>query len=64
MASSATSARCSLISWASLWRRIGDTDIAAEWFDRVADEVLDVDAQQWLIAAAHQQRDCPREWFG
>jgi uncharacterized protein (DUF2225 family) len=47
-----------------LWRRIGETALAAEWFDRVADEVLDVDAQQWLIAAAQQQRDCPREWFG
>jgi len=47
-----------------LWRRIGDTTVAAQWFDHVADEVLDTDSQQWLIAAANQQRDCPREWFG
>jgi hypothetical protein len=47
-----------------LWRRIGDTAVGADWFNRVPDEVLDIDSQQWLIAAANQQRDCPREWFG
>src|ERR1700712_5833319 len=35
-----------------LWRRIGEASVATEWFDHVADEVLDLDTQQWLIAAA------------
>jgi hypothetical protein len=30
----------------------------------VACEVVDVESQQWIINAAHQQRDCPREYFG
>jgi uncharacterized protein len=47
-----------------LWRRIGDSAQAQEWFDRVAGEVVDRASQQWIIDAAHQQRDCPREWFG
>jgi hypothetical protein len=37
---------------------------AAEWFDRVEEEVTDSSAQQWVLEAARQQRDCPREWFG
>lgn len=47
-----------------LWRRIGDTNCAARWFDLVAEEVTDPPNQQWVIDAARQQRDCPREWFG
>ena len=47
-----------------LWRRVGDTKLAAEWFNRVASEVVDAHTQQWVIDAARQQRDCPREWFG
>jgi uncharacterized protein (DUF2225 family) len=47
-----------------LWRRIGDLRQARAWFDRVACEVVDVESQQWIINAAHQQRDCPREYFG
>ena len=46
-----------------LWRRIGDAVLAEAWFDRVRSEVVDGEAQQWIIEAADQQRDCPREWF-
>ena len=46
-----------------LWRRVGDTAKAAEWFNKVPDEITDPKAQQWLLDAAKQQRDCPREWF-
>jgi hypothetical protein len=38
--------------------------VATRWFDQVAGEILDEDSQHWLIDAACQQRDCPREWFG
>ena len=47
-----------------LWRRIGDTAKAAEWFNKVPSEVTDPKAQSWVLEAAVQQRDCPREWFG
>lgn len=47
-----------------LWRRVGDAGQAREWFDQVAAEVVDPATQQWVIDAARQQRDCPREWFG
>lgn len=47
-----------------LWRRVGDTVAAARWFDRVPAEVLEVAEQQWVLDAARQQRECPREWFG
>jgi uncharacterized protein (DUF2225 family) len=47
-----------------LWRRVGDMKLACEWFNRVASEVVDTHTQQWVIDAARQQRDCPREWFG
>ena len=47
-----------------LWRRTGDMKKAAAWFDRVEDEITDPQAQQWVIDASRQQRDCPREWFG
>jgi uncharacterized protein (DUF2225 family) len=46
-----------------LWRRIGDAAVAEAWFDRVRTEVVDGEAQQWIVEAADQQRDCPREWF-
>ena len=48
---------------AELWRRVGLEELAAEWFDRVALEVVDARTQQWIIDAARQQRDRPREWF-
>jgi uncharacterized protein (DUF2225 family) len=47
-----------------LWRRVGDTRQAIEWFNRVANEIVDAATQQWVLDAARQQRDCPREWFG
>lgn len=46
-----------------LWRRIGDLRAARAWFDRVSREVVDVHSQQWVIAAARQQRVAPRECF-
>ncbi len=46
-----------------LWRRIGDLGQARVWFDRVAEEITDPLAQQWVVDAARQQRDCAREWF-
>ena len=47
-----------------LWRRVGDVAQAREWFDRVPPEITDAQTQQWILDAARQQRDCPREWFG
>lgn len=47
-----------------LWRRIGDTNKARAWFDRVPEEVSDPGSQHWIIAAADQQRSDPQEWFG
>jgi hypothetical protein len=47
-----------------LWRRVGDLTLAAAWFNRVPPEVTDEPTQQWILDAARQQRDCPREWFG
>jgi uncharacterized protein (DUF2225 family) len=47
-----------------LWRRIGDEQSSRSWFDRVSTEISDSQTQQWVIDAARQQRDCPREWFG
>jgi uncharacterized protein (DUF2225 family) len=47
-----------------LWRRVGDVRQANQWFERVPDEITDVPSQQWVLDAARQQRDCPREWFG
>ncbi|HEX2716360.1 MAG TPA: DUF2225 domain-containing protein, partial [Gemmatimonadaceae bacterium] len=47
-----------------LWRRVGDVARAGEWFELVAEEIVDPQTQRWIIDAARQQRDCPREWFG
>jgi hypothetical protein len=47
-----------------LWRRVGDLKLARTWFDKVSDEILDPATQQWVLDAARQQRDAPREWFG
>ena len=46
-----------------LWRRIGHTARANEWFDAVAKEVVDPYPQAWIVRQARQQRDEPREWF-
>jgi len=47
-----------------LWRRIGDARLAGVWFDRVRSEIIDAEEQGWVLEAAEQQRDMPREWFG
>ena len=47
-----------------LWRRVGDNNQANEWFDRVGNEITNAETQQWILDAARQQRDYPREWFG
>ncbi len=47
-----------------LWRRVGDVTRANRWFDQVSPEVTDAATQQWVIDAANQQRENPREWFG
>lgn len=47
-----------------LWRRIGDDERAHEWFERVPEEVTNPVTQQWILDAARQQEDFPREWFG
>ena len=47
-----------------LWRRVGDARKAGAWFNRVPAEITDLTSQQWVLDAARQQRDCPREWFG
>jgi len=46
-----------------LWRRIGDVPRARRWFDRVAAEVVDRREQKWVLDAARQQKNSPREWF-
>ena len=46
-----------------LWRRIGDERQAREWFDRVPDEVVEPDTQEWVLEVASQQKREPREWF-
>jgi uncharacterized protein (DUF2225 family) len=46
-----------------LWRRIGDNKKAAEWFDRVPDEINDPVEQKWVIDYAVQQKNNPLEWF-
>ncbi|GAC1626431.1 MAG: hypothetical protein NVS4B2_05760 [Chloroflexota bacterium] len=47
-----------------LWRRAGDTQAATRWFNAVPGEINDTQCQRWILDAARQQRDCPREWFG
>jgi uncharacterized protein (DUF2225 family) len=47
-----------------LWRRVGDLRRAHAWLNRVPNEITDAQTQQWVLDAARQQRDCPREWFG
>lgn len=46
-----------------LWRRIGDGVMAQQWFDRVAEEITEPVAQAWVLEAAVQQRQAPKEWF-
>ena len=46
-----------------LWRRVGDAKQARTWFNLVPGEVGDQRRQRWLLEAARQQRDDPKEWF-
>ena len=46
-----------------LWRRIGDVKRARQWFDRVPSEITNAEDEKWILDAARQQRDHPREWF-
>jgi uncharacterized protein len=46
-----------------LWRRIGDHRKARSWFEQVAGEITEPNAQEWVLQVADQQRDAPREWF-
>ncbi|HUR91913.1 MAG TPA: DUF2225 domain-containing protein [Gemmatimonadaceae bacterium] len=46
-----------------LWRRIGDVKLADDWFDLVASELIDPEAQHWVVLIADQQRYDPQEWF-
>ena len=48
---------------AELWRRIGDIQQAKEWFERVSEELVNLQAQHWILATAEQQRTDPQEWF-
>ncbi len=47
-----------------MWRRAGFAKRAIKWFEKVAGEVTDETAQQWILDAANQQLFQPREWFG
>ena len=47
-----------------LWRRVGDLKQARAWFEKVPDEIIDFESQEWVIAAADQQLINPQEWFG
>jgi uncharacterized protein len=46
-----------------LWRRIGDLRQARKWFDLVPAEITRPHDQRWIVQAATQQRDNPKEWF-
>lgn len=47
-----------------LWRRVGDLRLARQWFQSVPREITSQHGQQWILDAARQQRDNPKEWFG
>ena len=47
-----------------LWRRVGNLKMASDWFEQVGTEITNSRAQHWVVEAARQQRDHPREWFG
>ncbi|HEY7395032.1 MAG TPA: DUF2225 domain-containing protein [Gemmatimonadaceae bacterium] len=46
-----------------LWRRVGDSGRAKEWFEAVDEEIVDRNGQAWIARCAKQQRDDPREWL-
>lgn len=46
-----------------LWRRLGERELAAKWFDHVEEEVVDVATQSWVLLAARRQRVTPQEFL-
>lgn len=46
-----------------LWRRIGDERLASHWFGRVAEEIVDFKAQEYILAVARRQAAEPQEWL-
>ncbi len=44
-----------------LYRRVGETEEAARWFDRVPDAAAPLPAPQWLIDLAEAQKTNPRD---
>jgi uncharacterized protein len=46
-----------------LWREIGDVRRATEWFSRVPEEIVELDAQRSLLDAARRQLELPDEWL-
>ena len=46
-----------------LWRRIGDDAQASQWFARVPDEIVDFEAQEYILDVARRQAHEPEEWL-
>jgi len=46
-----------------LYRRVGEPDKAAQWYERVAEVVGDDSETRWLVDAAEQQRTNPKDRF-
>lgn len=46
-----------------LHRRLGDTERAADWFDRVPEVIGIIRDNEWLIEAAHRQKTDPLDQF-
>jgi len=46
-----------------LWRRIGDDRQASHWFARVTDEIVDFEAQEYILDVARRQAEQPEEWL-
>jgi len=46
-----------------LWRRIGDDRQASQWFARVPDEIVDFEAQEYILDVARRQAQEPEEWL-
>jgi hypothetical protein len=47
-----------------LWRRIGKTNLAKEWFTAAPLLIADPVNEAWVSKACKQQATTPREWFG
>jgi uncharacterized protein (DUF2225 family) len=42
-----------------LYRRLGDTQTAASWFDKVESEIVDAEKQAWILKIAEIQKNNP-----